>query len=84
MVKWQTLCYMYMCVYVFYYICIVCIFVLYVFYYNLKISLALAGVAQWIDCWTANQRVSSSIPSQGTCLGCGPGPCRGAPEATAH
>ena len=35
---------------------------------------ALAGVAQWIECQTANQRVTSSIPSQGTCLGCGPGP----------
>ena len=39
---------------------------------NLKI--ALAGVAQWIECWPSNQRVSGSILSQGTCLGCGPGP----------
>ena len=39
---------------------------------NLK--LALAGVAQWIEHWTAKQRVASSIPSQGTCLGCRPGP----------
>ena len=35
---------------------------------------ALAGVAQWIECRPANQRVASSIPSQRTCLGCGPGP----------
>ena len=35
---------------------------------------ALAGVAQWIECWPVNQRVASLIPSQGTCLGCGPGP----------
>ena len=35
---------------------------------------ALAGVAQWIECRAANQRVSSSIPSQGTWLACGPGP----------
>ena len=35
---------------------------------------ALAGVAQWIECQPVNQRVTSSIPSQGTCLGCGPGP----------
>ena len=35
---------------------------------------ALAGVAQWIECWPVNQRVSGSIPSQGTCLGCRPGP----------
>ena len=35
---------------------------------------ALAGVAQWIECWTANQRAAGLIPSQGTCLGHGPGP----------
>ena len=33
---------------------------------------ALAGVAQWIERGPANQRVL--IPSQGTWLGCGPGP----------
>ena len=32
---------------------------------------ALAGVAQWIEHQPANQRVAGSIPSQGTCLGCG-------------
>ena len=37
------------------------------------ILLALAGVAQWIMCQPANQRVASLISSQGTCLGCGPG-----------
>ena len=35
---------------------------------------ALAGVAQWIEHRPENQRVGGSIPSQGTCLGCGPGP----------
>ena len=35
---------------------------------------ALACVAQWIECWPANQKVASSIPSQDTCLDCGPGP----------
>ena len=35
---------------------------------------ALAGVAQWIESRPANQRVTSLIPSQGTCLGCRPGP----------
>ena len=35
---------------------------------------AMAGVAQWIECWPMNQRVTSSIPSQGTCLGCRLGP----------
>ena len=39
-----------------------------------KISLALAGVTQWIECWPSNQRVTSSIPSQGTYLGCKPCP----------
>ena len=33
---------------------------------------ALAGGAQWIE--SVNQRVADWIPSQGTCLGCGPGP----------
>ena len=36
--------------------------------------LALAGVAQWTELWIAKQRVASLIPSQGTCLGGGPGP----------
>ena len=39
-----------------------------------NVGKALAGVAQWIECQPVNQRASSSIPSQGTCLGCGPGP----------
>ena len=29
---------------------------------------AVAGVAPWIECQPANQRVTGSIPSQGTCL----------------
>ena len=33
----------------------------------------LAGMAQWIECWPANQRVAGLIPTQGKCLGCGPG-----------
>ena len=37
-------------------------------------NLALAGVAQWIECQPVNQRFTGSIPSQGTCLGFGPGP----------
>ena len=31
---------------------------------------AVAGVAQWIEHQPANLNVASSIPSQGTCLGC--------------
>ena len=36
--------------------------------------LALADVAQWVECWPVNQRVTGSIPSQGICLDCEPGP----------
>ena len=40
--------------------------------------IALAGVAQWIKFWPVNRKVAGLIPSQGTCLGCGPGPPLGA------
>ena len=46
--------------------------------------LALAGVAQWIEHQPVNQRVTGSIPSQGTCLGCGPGPRWGVHERQPH
>ena len=45
-----------------------------------EMFLALAGVAQWIEHWPVNQRVAGLIPSQGTCLGCGPGPHLGVCE----
>ena len=35
-----------------------------------KKILTLTGVAQWVECHLINQKVASSIPSQGTCLGC--------------
>ncbi|KAF6074951.1 hypothetical protein HJG60_009361 [Phyllostomus discolor] len=38
---------------------------------------ALDGVGQWIECRPASQGITGSIPSQGICLGCGPGPSRG-------
>ena len=38
------------------------------------------GVAQWLEHWPVNQKVTSSIPSQGTCLSYGPGPQYGACE----
>ena len=38
------------------------------------IAKALAGVALWMEHWPANQRVAGSIPSQGACLSCRPGP----------
>ena len=42
---------------------------------TLKINqAALAGVAQYTERWSANLKVAGSIPSQGTCLGFGPGP----------
>ena len=41
---------------------------------NVRTFHALDGVAQWTECWPVNQRVTISIPSQGTCLGCRPGP----------
>ena len=41
---------------------------------------ALAGVAQWTKRRPVNRKVAGSIPNQGTCLGCGPGPCLGAGE----
>ena len=48
-------------------------------------NIALAGVAQWIEHWPVNQRVTGSIPSQGTCLGCRPGPHSGdVQEAPTH
>ena len=37
-------------------------------------SPALAGVAPWIERQPSNLRVTGWIPSQGTCLGCRPGP----------
>ena len=45
---------------------------------------ALADVAQWIERQPANQRVTGSIPCQGTCLGCGPGPQHGAHKRQPH
>ena len=39
-----------------------------------KALLALAGVAQWIECWPANQGVMGLMPTQDTCLGCWPHP----------
>ena len=39
-----------------------------------KAGTSLTGVAQWIERGTVKQRVTGLTPSQGTCLGCGPGP----------
>ena len=50
-----------------------------IFYILKFVVIALAGVAQWTEHQPVNQRVTGSIPSQGTCLGCRPGraPSRG-------
>ena len=45
---------------------------------------ALAAVSQWFESWPGNQRVSGSIPGQGTWLGCRPGPQCGARERQPH
>ena len=45
---------------------------------------ALAGVAQWFECWTLKERVASSIPSQSTSLGCSPGPQQGEHDRQPH
>ena len=39
--------------------------------------IALAGAAQWVKCRPTNGKVASLVPSQGTCLGCGPGSLAG-------
>ena len=41
---------------------------------------ALTGMAQWIEHQPVNWKVTGSIPSQGTCLGCRPGPQMGVCE----
>ena len=38
------------------------------------IYISLNGVDQWTECWPENPQVMGSIPSQGMCLDCGPGP----------
>ena len=43
-----------------------------------KTLIALAGVAQWIEHQPVNQKVTGSIPSQGTCWCCRSGPQLGA------
>ena len=43
-----------------------------------------AGVAQWAEHQPVNQRVTAWIPSQGTCLGLGPGPQQGAHKRQLH
>ena len=56
----------------------------FLFFLKNFIYLALAAMAQWIEGRPVNQRVTSLIPSQGTCLGCRPGPQQGAQERQPH
>ena len=44
----------------------------------------LAGVAQLVGRRPTNKRVAGLIPSQGTCLGCGPGTQWGVLERQPH
>ena len=37
-----------------------------------KIHWALASIAQWVECHRTKPKVTSSVPGQGTCLGCEP------------
>ena len=59
---------------------------MYVYIENWKdVFLALAGGAQWTEYRPEKPGVTGLIPSQGTCLGCRPGPQWGArQEATTH
>ena len=55
------------------------------FFFFFKILfIVLAGVAQWIEHRPANQRVASSIPSQGTRLGSWQGPQVGEHKKQPH
>ena len=49
-----------------------------------KDEIDLPGIAHWLSGWPANQRVVGSIPSQGTCLDCGPGPQEGVCKRQPH
>ena len=53
-------------------------------YVGTLVKTALAGVAQWIECWPVKQRVTGSFTNQGTSLGCRPGPQQGALERQPH
>ena len=51
---------------------------------NKKQLKALAGMAHCTERPTVNPRVVGSIPSQGTCLGCDPGPQCGTCKKQPH
>ena len=55
-----------------------------VFLSYFKKQWALAGVTQWIERWPAIWRVASSIPGQGTYLGCRLGPQLGVLKGQPH
>ena len=59
-------------------------YVIVITYVPFKCILALAGVAQWIEDQPVSRRVAGSIPTQGTCLGCRPGPQLGAHKRQPH
>ena len=51
--------------------------------YNIK-KQALNYVAQWVGRRPTKRKVMSSIPTQGTCLGCGFGPQLGSIQETTN
>ena len=51
----------------------------YCFYYK-SLLFTLIGAAQWVGRRSLDQKVTGSIPSQGTCLGCRPDPWLGTYE----
>ena len=67
-------------IYIIYYIQLYIIYIIHIDY----TKYALAGLVQGIECRPVNQRVTSSIPSQGTCLGCVPRLQSGAHKRQPH
>ena len=49
-----------------------------------NIKLALAGLAQWIECWPVYQSVAGLIPGHSACFGCGSGPWLGVCKKQPH
>ena len=47
-------------------------------------SFSLASMAQWIECWPTDQKVTGSILGQDTCLDFRPGPQWGVCKSQPH
>ena len=53
-------------------LCFVCVCLFVLFRFLRFYLFSLAGMAQWIEHWHANQKAASSIPGHSPCLGCRP------------